>query len=287
MKSIAYYKGEFTPLESVRVSPLDRGYLLGDGVYEVVPVYGGRLFRIDGHLARLARSLDAIDIAGPLEPAAWRAMLEELVERNGGGDQSVYFQVTRGEAPRNHAFPEGAAPVVFAMSKPASGRGEPAPVTAVCRPDNRWGRCDIKAIALLPNVLLRQAAVSAGAGEAILLKHGRVTEGAASNVFVVSDGGLKTPPKGPEILAGITRDVVLELAPAAGVRAEETDVSEAELRAAEEIWVTSSTMEISPVVRLDGRPVGSGEPGPLWRRIYARFRALKHEPVRTPGTETV
>ncbi len=284
--STAYFKGEFMPLQAVSVSPLDRGYLLGDGVYEVVPVYGGRLFRLQAHLARLERSLEAIAIDNPLSRSGWAEMLESLIARNGGGDQSVYFQVTRGEAPRNHAFPKGVQPLVFAMSKPGPKRDAPAPIDAVTRGDNRWSRCDVKAIALLANVLLRQEAVAAGAGEAILLKDGQVTEGAASNVFVVAGGVLSTPAKSPKILAGITRDVTLELAEAAGIEAHEGEISEAALRSADEIWVTSSTMEITPVVRLDGRPLAGGAPGPVWRRIYQRFRAYKREFATATG-ETV
>ena len=274
------------PLKAVSVSPLDRGYLLGDGVYEVVPVYRGRLFRLEAHLDRLERSLQAIAVHNPLDRSAWSEMLESLIARNGGGDQSIYFQVTRGEAPRNHAFPKGVQPLVFAMSKPGPKRDAPDPVDAVTRADNRWSRCDIKAIALLPNVLLRQEAVAAGAGEAILLKDGQVTEGAASNVFVVAAGVLSTPPKSPKILAGITRDVTLELAEAAGIDCREGEISEAALRAADEIWVTSSTMEITPVAHLDGRPLAGGVPGPVWHRVYQRFRALKRDFAAATG-ETV
>lgn len=282
----AYFKGDFMPLEAVRVSPLDRGYLLGDGVYEVVPVYSGRMFRIDAHLDRLERSLGAIEMKSPLTRSAWIDMLDTLIARNGGGEQSLYFQVTRGEAPRNHAFPRATRPLVFAMSKPGPRRAYPEPIDAVTRSDNRWGRCDIKAIALLPNVLLRQAAVSAGAGEAILLRDGLVTEGAASNVFVVADGVLMTPPKSPKILAGITRDVTLELASAAGITVEERDISEAALRSADEIWVTSSTMEITPVSRLDGRTPVSGAPGRLWQQVFERFREFKRDFAKAPG-ETI
>jgi D-alanine transaminase len=285
--STAYFKGDFMPLAAVRVSPLDRGYLLGDGVYEVVPVYGGKLFCIDAHLDRLERSLSAIAVENPMSRSAWVKMLETLIARNGGGEQSLYFQVTRGEAPRDHAFPEGIRPVVFAMSKPGHGRDAPEPIPAVTTADNRWGRCDIKSIALLPNVLLRQVAVSAGASEAILLRDGVVTEGAASNVFVVSDGLLRTPPKGPKILAGITRDVTLELAVGAGIPCEEGDVSEAGLRSADEIWVTSSTMEITPVASLDGRPVAGGAPGPVWRKVFERFRAFKRDLAMAPGESIV
>jgi D-alanine transaminase len=284
--STAYFSGEFMPLAAVRVSPLDRGYLLGDGVYEVVPVYAGKPFCIEAHLDRLERSLSGIAIENPLSRGAWVEMLETLVASNGGGEQSLYFQVTRGEAPRNHAFPEGISPLVFAMSMPGRRRDAPQPISAVTRTDNRWGRCDIKAIALLPNVLLRQEAVSAGAAEAILLRDGAVTEGAASNVFVVTDGVLRTPPKSPKILAGITRDVTLELANRAGIRCEECELSEAALRSADEIWVTSSTMEITPVTNLDGRPVAGGAAGALWREVFEHFRAFKRDRATATG-ETI
>ncbi|MDX1512743.1 MAG: D-amino acid aminotransferase [Gammaproteobacteria bacterium] len=272
---IAYFNGDYVPLEQVRVSPLDRGYLLGDGVYEVVPVYSGRLFCIDSHLERLARSLGAVEIRNPHSPSDWRRLLETLVTRNGGGEQSVYFQVTRGVAPRNHAFPANVDPVVFAMTRKMSSRAEPAPVEAVTRTDNRWDRCDIKSIALLPNVLLRQQAVAAGASEAILHKDGSITEGAASNVFVVHGERVRTPPKSPKILAGITRDVVVQLGPDAGLVIEEVEIPEPDLMSADEIWVTSSTMEVSPVIRLNGRPVGSGKAGPIWARLYQQFRRYK------------
>lgn len=269
--TIAYFDGEFMPLDQVRVSPLDRGYLLGDGVYEVVPVYSGTLFRIDEHLDRLYRSLAAVNIRDPLTPEGWLHTLTDLIARNGDGDQSLYFQVTRGVAPRNHAYPDNVDPVVFAMTKMMPARSAPKPVFAITRPDNRWGRCDIKSIALLPNVLLREQAVAAGAGEAILSRDGFVTEGAASNVFVVNGNHVRTPPKSTRILAGITRDVAVSLAGKAGATVEEVDIPEADLHEADEIWVTSSTMEISPVVKLDGQAVGSGEPGPVWARMYEQF----------------
>lgn len=284
--TIAFFNGEFLPLEEVRVSPLDRGYLLGDGVYEVVPVYGGRLFCIEEHMDRLGRSLAAIELRDPFIRTRWLGMLEELVERNGGGERSVYFQVTRGVAPRNHAFPAGADPVVFAMTKPAPARVMPTPVSAITRVDNRWDRCDIKSIALLPNVLLRQQAVAAGAAEAILLKDGFLTEGAASNVFLVHGGRVRTPPKSPKILAGITRDVVVALGRSAGIEIQETEISGDELKTAEEIWVTSSTMEMSPVVKLDGEAVGAGDVGPVWHELYQRFSRFKVDATGAVGAAT-
>lgn len=273
-----YLNGEFLPESEAKVSVLDRGFLFGDGIYEVVPVYGGKLFRLEQHLDRLARSLDAVRITPPLDRDGWREMLDELLERNPGGDRSVYLQVTRGVARRDHAFPADAEPTVFAMVSPLS---PPEPsllesgVSAVTVPDTRWARCDIKAITLLANILARQQAVEAGATEAILVRGGLATEGAASNLFVVGDGVLVTPPKDNSLLPGITRDLVVELAQANGIPVMETPVTEASLRAAEEIWLTSSTKEVLPVTRLDGQHVGSGRPGPLWARMTALYRAYK------------
>jgi D-alanine transaminase len=275
-----YLNGEYLPESEARVSVLDRGFLFGDGVYEVVPVYGGRLFRLEQHLDRLERSLEAVRITPPMDREGWTRMLTQLLERNPGGDRSVYLQVTRGVAHRDHAFPADAVPTVFAMVSPISA---PPPalfetgVTAVTVPDNRWGRCDIKAITLLANILARQQAVEAGATEAIMVRGGHATEGAASNLFVVGDGVLVTPPKDSSLLPGITRDLVVELAQAHGIPVMETPIPEAGLRAAEEIWLTSSTKEILPVTRLDGRVVGAGRPGPLWARMRELYQAYKQQ----------
>jgi D-alanine transaminase len=263
---------------------MDRGFLFGDGVYEVLPVYGGQLFRLMQHLERLDQSLAGIHLDNPLSRSTWRELLEELVRRNGGGDQAVYLQVTRGVAPkRDHAFPPGVAATVFVMSNPLA----PLPreqreqgVRAATLEDIRWRWCHIKAIALLPNVLLRQQALDAGADEAILIRDGEVTEGAASNVFIVRAGVLATPPKGPFLLPGITRDLILELAAANGIPHQEVSITEAALRQADEVWLTSSTKEILPVTRLDDSPVGIGRPGPLWTRLYQVYQDYK-QAVRT------
>jgi D-alanine transaminase len=277
---IVYLNGEYLPESEARISVLDRGFLFGDGVYEVVPVYGGRLFRLEQHLDRLQRSLEAVRITPPLDREGWTRMLTELLERNPGADRSVYLQVTRGVARRDHAFPADAVPTVFAMVSPISAP-DPAlfetGVAAVTVPDNRWGRCDIKAITLLANILARQQAVEAGATEAIMLRGGHATEGAASNLFVVGDGVLVTPPKDSSLLPGITRDLVVELAQAHGIPVMETPIPEAGLRAAEEIWLTSSTKEILPVTRLDGRAVGTGRPGPLWARMRDLYQVYKQQ----------
>lgn len=274
-----YLNGEFLPADQATIPVLDRGFLFGDGVYEVIPVYGGHLFRLDQHLRRLDQSCAGIRLPVPMDHAGWRAMLEELVARNGGGDQGVYLQVTRGVAPvRDHGFPEPTRPTVFAMANPLR---PPAPdlaetgVSAITLADTRWVYCHIKAITLLPNVLLRQEALDGGASEAILLRDGEATEGAASNLFVVLDGVLVTPPKSPKLLPGITRDLVLELAAEHGIAQREAIVPAAALRAAEEIWLTSSTKEVMPVTRLDGVAVGDGHPGPRWRQLTALYADYK------------
>jgi D-alanine transaminase len=281
-----YLDGQFLPPGQAMVPVLDRGFLFGDGVYEVIPAYGGRLFRLDEHLARLEDSLAAVRITNPHDRAQWAALLARLVTDNGGGDQSVYLQVTRGaDSKRDHAFPKGVAPTVFAMSTPMAplpaGMAEKG-IAAITRGDYRWARCDIKAITLLANVLLRQEAVDAGAYETILIRDGQAIEGAASNLFIVAGGVILTPPKGPLLLPGITRDLVLELAAAHGVDAREAAISEAQLRAADEIWLTSSTREIMPVTLLDGVPVNGGKPGPVWARLLAHYQAFK-QGLRTGG----
>lgn len=273
-----YLNGRFLPLEEACVPVLDRGFLFGDGVYEVIPAYAGRLFRLAEHLARLARSLAEVRIEAPMSAEQWEACLEELVARNGGGDLAVYLQVTRGAAKRDHAFPADTLPTVFAMANPLappSATLHEQGAAAVTRPDLRWGRCDIKAITLLANVLMRQEAQDAGAMEAILLREGQAVEGAASNLFIVEAGRLVTPPKGPWILPGITRDLLIELARDEGLAVEEAPIPEARLRGAEELLLTSSTRELVPVSRLDGLPVGAGRPGAMYRRLHGLYQAYK------------
>lgn len=275
MTEQVYLNGEYLPLAEAKVSVLDRGFLFGDGVYEVIPAYNGRLFRLEEHIARLNNSLAGIRLPMPQSVADWDAIFQPLLE--GDKDQYIYLQITRGYAPkRDHGFPEQVMPTVFAMCseiKPFAGRFNG--IKAVTLDDTRWQLCNIKAITLLANILLRQEALDQGAAEAILVKNGYVSEGAASNLFVVIEGELITPPKNNEILPGITRDVILELAEANGIPYKEDIIALEALQTASEVWVASSTREILPVVELDGTPVGDGKPGPVWQRMDALLQAYK------------
>jgi D-alanine transaminase len=273
-----YLNGEYLAPRDATVSVFDRGFLFADGVYEVIPAYGGRLFRFRHHLDRLNASLTGIRLANPLSAAEWESMLNRLLADHGAVDQYLYLQVTRGPAPRDHAFPRDVRQTVMAYSQPLTtpdaatlARG----VSAITVNDIRWSRCDIKSIALLGNILMRQQATEAGAAEAILLRDGCMTEGSASNIFIVRDGRLITPPKGPQLLPGITRDLVLEIARAHDLPCEERVVTEAELRVADEIWLTSSTREVLAITTLDGQPVGAGRPGALHARLHALFQEAK------------
>ncbi len=275
-----YLNKEFLPAEQACVPVLDRGFIFGDGVYEVIPVYGGNLFRRDEHLQRLQNSLDAVRIPNPLTVDAWDSMLNELITKNGGGELSLYLQVTRGSAQRDHAMPKHPQPTVFAMCsllKPVSAEVIENGVAAITLDDIRWQRCHIKAISLLPNILLRQEALDQDAAEAILIRDGLATEGAASNLFALLNGVLCTPPKGPFLLPGITRDLILELAAANDIAHCEQAITPDDLVNADEIWLTSSTKEILPVTRLDKRTVADGKPGPLFRRMLALYQTYKQQ----------
>lgn len=278
-----YLNGKFLPMEQATVPVLDRGFIFGDGVYEVIPVYSRKPFRLSEHLSRLQHSLDGIRLQNPHTEAEWADLIERIIELNEGEDQYLYLHITRGVAKRDHAFPRAATPTVFMMSNPLltpPGELLVSGVPAITARDNRWGRCDIKAISLLPNILLRQLAVDEQATETILLRDGLLTEGAASNIFVVKDNLLLTPPKDHRILPGITYDVVLELAKAHGVPHAVRDVSESELRTAQEIMLTSSTKEVLPITRLDGQPVGNGTPGPVFHQLNQLYQAYKQEVMR-------
>lgn len=279
-----YLNGSFIPIEDARISVLDRGFIFGDGVYEVVPVYSRRPFRLTEHLQRLHDSLEGIRLRNPHSDVEWRGLLERIIASNESDDQYLYLHITRGVAPRDHAFPEDAMPTVFIMSTPllvspkellASG------VSAITANDNRWLRCDIKATSLLPNVLLRQMAVDAGAVETLLLRDGFLTEGSASNIFVVKDKMLLAPPKSYLMLPGITYDVVLELAVANDIPHEVREISEYEIRTAQELLLTSSTKEIMPITRLDGKLVGSGKPGTIFTQLYQLYQNYKATVMRS------
>jgi len=278
-----YLNGEFLPTAEARVPVLDRGFLFGDGVYEVIPVYGRRPFRLDAHLRRLRRSLDALRMDPPHDDAHWRSLITELVARQPFDDQGIYVQVTRGVAKRDHAFPKDVAPTVFMMGNPLVTPTAPQlaqGVAAITAADNRWLRCDVKSTALLANVLLRQLAVDQGAAETLLLRDGWLTEGSASNVFIVAGGEIVTPPNGPLLLPGVTAEVVEDAARLEGLPLVRRPVSEAALRAAEAVWITSASREVLAVTTLDARPVGNGRPGPIFERIHHRFQSLKPAPGR-------
>lgn len=276
--------GVLLPLREARVSPLDRAFLFGDAVYEVIPAHGGRLQRPGANLARLERSLREIDIANPHGREAWLALLGALVDANGGGDQYVYLQVTRGaEYGRNHAPPAGLVPTVFAFCAPLPADPPGLPergVACITAADTRWARCDIKSTALLANILLRRQAQAAGATEAILLREGQLTEASSAAVHVVAAGEILTPPRGPRLLPGTTRSLIEELAAAHGIVHRSAPVSEAQLRAADEIWLSAATRGVLPVTSLDGLPVGSGRPGPLWHRMRAWIAASRAAAAR-------
>jgi D-alanine transaminase len=283
MTDTAYLNGEFLPLDKAQVSVLDRGFIFGDGVYEVIPAYSRRPFRLPEHLARLQHSCDGIRLANPLAEAEWTRLIHELIARHAPEDQSVYLQVTRGVARRDHAFPKDAKPTVFMMSGPLvtpSREQIEDGVACITASDFRWLKCDVKSVSLLGNCLLRQAAADAGAAEVVLFRDGCLTEASSSNVFVVRDGRLLAPPKDHLILPGITYDVVLELAAACGVPIERRPVTEAEVRGADEIWITSSTKEVLAVTSLDGAPVGSGRPGEVFRVVHQEYQEFKRRVMR-------
>ncbi len=275
-----YLNGEYLPIEEARIPVLDRGFIYGDGVYEVIPVYQRWPFRLADHLRRLRRSLDAVRIASPHDDAGWTAIIQGLVDRHPATDQSLYLQVTRGVARRDHAFPKDTPPTVFLMTNPLvlpTPESVAQGVKAVTATDNRWFRCDIKSTALLANVLLRQFAVDQGTSESVLLRDGFLTEGSSSNIFAVRNGVIATPARSHLILTGITYEAIVDLCTSAGLPLEQRDVSEAEVRQADELWLASSTREVLAITTLDGRPVGNGTPGPMFRRMYDLFQAHKRE----------
>jgi len=281
---MVYLNGEFLPLDQAKVPAMDRGFLFGDGVYEVIPVYSRRPFRLAEHLRRLQGSLDGIRLANPHSEAEWTALIGRIVAEGETDDQSVYIQVSRGPmAVRNHAFPQLVVPTVFVMGEPLHTPPDvqrEQGIAAVSAADFRWLRCDLKVTSLLANCLLRQMAIEAGCIETLLFRDGYLSEGAASNIFMIKDGLLLAPPKNHLMLAGITYDVVLEIAAAHGLAHEVRDIREEEVREADELWMTSSTKEVLPIVTLDGRPVGSGKPGPVFAQMYGWYQDFKQHVMR-------
>ena len=268
-----FLNGRFLPLSDAKISVLDRGFLFGDGIYEVIPVYGQKPLRLSEHLRRLEHSLKAIRMTTPYSDQEWATIFDRLID--GPQDQQIYLQITRGaQSKRDHAIPKDIQPTVFAMCTPIA----PIPmggVNAVTLDDIRWDRCNIKAITLLANVLLKQEAVDVGAAEAILVREGLALEGASSNIFIVRNRQVITPPKGSTILPGITRDLVLELAEAQGYETVERSIRAEELPHADEIWLTSSTREILAVIELDGALISGGKPGPVWKQVLEAYQNYK------------
>lgn len=283
---VCYLNGEYLPLAQARISPLDRGFLFADSVYEVLPVFDGRMFRFREHFDRLGRSLHEIRLASPHSHEQWLAILEELIRRNEGGDMYVYVQVTRGmEFGRNHNFPKDVPPTVFALASQLptlTPQLRQSGLAAITVEDFRWGRCDIKSTALLANVLMKQQALDAGAQEAIIVRGDEVLEGSSTSLFVVTQGVVATPPNGHHILPGTTRDVAMALA--AGLMPTEVRrVTVAEMRAADEVWLAAATRDVLPITRIDGQPVGDGKPGPWWRKLSAAFVESRTRLAATPA----
>ena len=281
---IVYLNGKFVALGDAKISVLDRGFIYGDGVYELVPVYGREPFRLPHHLARLARSLAGIGLANPYSNEKWESVIRELVSKQSFADQGVYFQITRGVAKRDHSFPKDVAPTIYMMSNPL-----PIPtreqvdqgVAVVTADDNRWHRCDLKTISLLGNVLMRQLATDAGAVETVMFRDGFLTEASASNVLIVKDGTIVVPPKDNHILPGVTYDATMEFARDAGIPLAVRPVSKSEALAADEMWLSSSTKEVLAITTVDGQPFAGGKPGPVFRKLWAVFQAKKPRALAT------
>ena len=277
-EDIVYLNGQFVPAVDAKISVFDRGFLFGDRVYEVIPFYQGVGFQLQPHLKRLQYSLDAVGIKTDTD---WSSVLTELVQRNGGGNVSVYLQITRGSADkRTAAIDPQLQPTCFACCSPirdiySGGADTIAGIAALVVPDLRWQRCDIKANGLLPNILALQQAHAAGCQEAIQQRDHLITEGGSSNIFIVEQGRLLTPKLEAGILSGTTRDLVLKLADDAGIAAEEADITYEQLLAADEVWISSSTRAVVPVLKVDGQTIANGEKGPLWRRMFEMFATFQ------------
>jgi D-alanine transaminase len=275
---IAYFDGQFLPKEDVRVSPDDRGFLFGDGAYEVIRSYGGRLFRAEEHFERLQRSLKALRIEGA-SVERLSDIAGDLIQRNdlGTADAALYVQVTRGVAPRKHAFPDRETePTVYVSITPFQPHRQrwKLGIKIILVPDRRWTRCDIKAVTLLPNVLASQQAKEAGAAEAVFVRDGVITEGSHTNFCAVFEGQLVTHPRTHHILAGVTREVVLELCEKLGIPYQESVIHQERLKEASELMILGTTTQVMPVVQVDDWQVGDGKPGPVTRRLQRAFAEL-------------
>ena len=276
---IVYLNGDYLPVEQATVSVLDRGFLFGDGIYEVIPVFGLKPLRIDEHLQRLQNSLSRISLNNPLSNQEWKQVFDQLLERNPGEDRAIYLQITRGVYPvRDLKIQSDKRTTIFMMVLQVGSvdmsqleKG----IETVTINDFRWHACDVKSISLVANVMLREQATQAGVVDAILVRDGYVTEGTASNFFMVKNGVLITPPIGQYLLSGITRDLVIELAKENGIDCEIRSVAETELESADEIWLTSSTREIAPVVRLNGKDVADAKAGLVWKKMIHIYQDYK------------
>ena len=279
-----FLNGQFMPMEEAKVPVLDRGFIFGDGIYELVPAYSRAPFRLEGHLARMERSLSEVKIANPYTRAEWAGIIAQMIEKQPFDDQAVYWQVTRGVAKRDHSFPKGVAPTVFMMSNPLVNPSKDVienGAKAVSAQDFRWHRCDLKTISLIGNCMLRQLSFEEGAIETLLLRDGKLTEASASNAYIVKNGVIATPPKDNLILPGITLDVVFDIVERGKLPMEVREITEAELRGADEVWVTSSSKEVVAIVDLDAKPVGNGRPGPVFRKAWQLYQEFKNEVMRS------
>jgi D-alanine transaminase len=275
--NVAFVNGAFVPLAEAKVSIEDRGFQFGDGVYEVIRTYKGRPFSLDAHLARLDRSAAALELTQPYSRAEWKRHVLEGIKRAAYPEAKIYMQITRGVAPRDHAYSDDATPTVVMTVRefhPLDRSVQAAGVDAMTTEDIRWGRCDIKSVNLLANVLARQQVKQARVFEAILVNEGLVTEGAVSNVMVVQGGTVVTAPEGPRILSGVTRAIVLDLALGEGLPIQERFVSQTDLHEADEVFLTGTTVEVLAVIRIDGKIIGDGRPGPITQRLAASFTSL-------------
>lgn len=283
-----YLNGDFLPVEEAKISPLDRGFIFGDGVYEVIPFYAGRGLRMREHLKRLQRCLDELEIENPYTLEQWEASITSLIERNGGGNVGVYIQVTRGVAKRDFPPPKGLKQTVFMMVNPLA---TPKPeiyikgISCVSLDDNRWLKCHIKSVALLGAVLLKHESNQGGYDEAVLFRDGYLTESSASNIAAVKNGVILCPPMDNLILPGITYELMIELAEKNNMPLEMRRVSRRLVKSADELWIMSSTKEVVPIVNLDDKPIGSGEPGPIFKQMHQLFQDYKRvlaAPAATP-----